>query len=78
MAILSDGFVPVCGVDVNITDLAGDANINSLQQIWQGDIFRHFREQHLIYGRNAYEKCINCNTWAPELKLSENTGLKFS
>jgi len=67
--ILCDGSVPICGVDVNQKQIAGDANISSLQSIWNGNLFKEFRKKHLEYGRASFSFCSECNSWAPELKL---------
>jgi hypothetical protein len=74
MVVLSDGAVPVCGVDVNVSHLAGNAVDSSLEDIWQGEMFTRFRKRHLEHGRSGFAHCVDCNTWAPELKLPEQEG----
>ncbi|MBA3011090.1 MAG: radical SAM protein [Proteobacteria bacterium] len=75
ISVLSDGTMPICGVDVNQNHIAGDANISSLQSVWQGELFTTFRNNHLKAGRVSYPHCPSCNSWAPELKLPEALSL---
>lgn len=65
-----DGSVPTCGVDVNKRYIVGNTNQSSLEEIWQNKLFTDFRKRHLEFGRLAYSYCRECNSWAPELKLS--------
>lgn len=71
MSILSDGNIPVCGVDLDQNFIAGNVNENKIRDIWSNGLFSEFREKHLRAGRSAYSHCLECNTWAPELKLQE-------
>jgi len=70
LTVLTDGSMPICGVDVNQKYIAGNANLSSLKDVWQGKLFNEFRQNHLRNGRSAYPHCIECNSWAPELKLT--------
>ena len=71
LVVLSDGTVPVCGVDVNQEHIAGDANESTLQEIWKGELMAEFRKNHLEHGRAAYPHCPECNSFAPDLKLPD-------
>lgn len=70
LVILSDGSVPICGVDVNQKHIAGDANVALLKDIWRGGLFGEFRRRHLEQGQASYLHCSACNSWAPELKVT--------
>ncbi|AJB46118.1 molybdenum cofactor biosynthesis protein MoaB [Campylobacter fetus subsp. testudinum] len=63
MAIHFDGRVGMCGVDFNCKYKTGDLNLNSIEEIWRGEIFSTIRSNHLNSNRNAYELCKGCNLW---------------
>lgn len=63
MVIFVDGRVSLCCYDYEGSVILGDANIQSLKEIWTGEKFSQIRKLHL---RGAFEKipiCSGCNAW---------------
>ena len=56
MSIKSDGFVAMCMEDYNNEILLGDANIDSLVDIWNGEEYKIFRKDHF-----NLTPCIKCS-----------------
>lgn len=59
MTIKSNGKATMCMEDFNNEIILGDVNRDSLYDIWQGDAYKKFREQHLMVckGIKCNEQC---------------------
>jgi len=55
MTIKSDGFISTCMEDYNNEIILGDANVDSLYDIWNGDEYNKFRSDHF-----NLTPCIKC------------------
>lgn len=63
MAIHSDGKVGICAADYNSKCYMGDFKEESIQKIWQNQLFMDVRDAHLNKNRNKYEICQGCDIW---------------
>ena len=63
MAIHSNGNVGICAADFNSKYLMGDFSKNTIQEIWQNNLFNEVRDSHLSQNRNNYEICQGCDIW---------------
>lgn len=54
-----DGKVVPCCFDKDAHHVLGDLNVNSFEEIWNGDGYRRFREK-LLVSRSEIEICRNC------------------
>ena len=62
LAVNASGTVSVCGEDWAETTFIGDANIQSMQEIWDGLMLWFFRHMHLIGARHKLSAaCDNCD-----------------
>ena len=57
MTVKSNGEATMCMEDFNNEIILGDTNTQSLEEIWNGEKYSHFRYQHL-YARDCI-KCVN-------------------
>ena len=57
MTIKSNGEAAMCMEDFNNEIILGDANTQSLKEIWNGEKYRLFRYQHLLAKDRI--KCVN-------------------
>ncbi|MFH1583252.1 MAG: radical SAM/SPASM domain-containing protein [Candidatus Falkowbacteria bacterium] len=60
MAVNFNGLVSVCCVDWSLDTIMGDANKESLVDIWRGEKLREFRIMHLNGERKKINICANC------------------
>ena len=56
MTVKSDGEIHMCMEDYNNEVFLGDATKNSLSDIWNGELYKKFREDHF-----SLNPCIKCN-----------------
>ena len=56
MTVKSDGEIHMCMEDYNNEIFLGDANKDSLYDIWNGDLYNNFRKDHF-----NLNPCIKCN-----------------
>lgn len=57
-----DGGVRFCEFDWKGDHVLGNANDQSLKEIWQGDAYRALRESH-VAGSHCHEFCNHCTDW---------------
>jgi len=69
LIVLSDGQVPLCCSDYAVRMAMGDAEKDSLREIWRGGPFEEVRRRLLARGRNAVTMCRDCNVWDPLAKV---------
>lgn len=60
MVIAVDGHVLSCCSDYNSENVIGDSTKQSLQEIWDGDTFREFREKFFFDRMNTDSLCNRC------------------
>jgi radical SAM protein with 4Fe4S-binding SPASM domain len=60
MVIAVDGLVLSCCSDYNSENVIGDSTKQSLQEIWDGDTFRKFREKFFFNRMNTNSLCKRC------------------
>lgn len=65
-----NGKVPLCCIDFGWQIPVGDANVSSLQEIWQNDIFSAYREMHRNGRRKEIPLCLHCDGWEPKQNLA--------
>ena len=76
--VTPEGYVSACVIDYQRYLIVGDANKNSLREIWESDLYRDFRKRHIdgdIKGLACYN-CVN-NTDAPVVPLSPDYCSRF-
>jgi radical SAM protein with 4Fe4S-binding SPASM domain len=61
LAVNSNGLVSTCTDDWSYKTIVGDANKETLQQIWNGQRLSKFRKLHLNGDRNLNEACSQCH-----------------
>ncbi|MBT3981940.1 MAG: radical SAM protein [Bacteriovoracaceae bacterium] len=71
-----DGLITPCPVDVNVSGPVGDANEDSLQEIWNNENMRSFRRAHIEKDYTLIKKdgplCESCNClFYPEYDLRD-------
>ncbi len=66
MTIKSDGEVHMCMEDYNNEVFLGDSNKNSLYEIWNGDLYKKFRKDHI-----DVNPCIKCTKECDMPKIGE-------
>jgi radical SAM protein with 4Fe4S-binding SPASM domain len=59
----SRGNVMVCGYDIAANTSMGKVGEQSIQEIWHGEGFRHYREKHLAKRGNDIAMCRTCPDW---------------
>jgi radical SAM protein with 4Fe4S-binding SPASM domain len=59
----SRGNVMVCGYDIAANTSMGKVGEQSIQDIWHGEGFRHYREKHLAKRGNDISMCRTCPDW---------------
>jgi hypothetical protein len=57
----SEGIVSVCFNDWDGKSVLGDLNNETIQSIWQHDVYRDLRQSHLVGKPKGI--CANCNDW---------------
>lgn len=60
LAVNFDGQVSVCCVDWSYGTIVGDLRNQSLADVWNGHLLRHFRLLHLRGERQKIEVCADC------------------
>jgi radical SAM protein with 4Fe4S-binding SPASM domain len=63
MAIMADGTVPLCCVDVQPTYRLGRANKTSIAAIWKSRALRRIRHLHLSGKKWEMKICRGCDVW---------------
>ncbi len=63
LVVKANGIVTVCCVDWNNKLAVGDANINSLIDIWNGEGLRALQAVHLSGRRNTLDSCASCTAF---------------
>ena len=61
LSINFNGDVSVCCVDWSHKTIVGNANYNTIKEIWTGEELRKFRLTHLLGNRKEIEACANCH-----------------
>ena len=61
MVIGADGRVGLCCLDHELKEEIGDVKTQTLQQIWQGDILKEYRNKHLRLDYQSIGSCKDCN-----------------
>ncbi|MBE0429225.1 MAG: radical SAM protein [Thermoleophilia bacterium] len=59
-----DGKVSFCNVDFNHLGVIGDVNGQTIEEIWKGPEFEHFRRLHKQGRFSEIDLCRDCNYWA--------------
>ena len=70
IVINSDGLVSVCCMDWQQKLLTGDANFNSIKEIWQSTEQQKIRRMHIENRENELPICSTCNYWSWQQKLA--------
>lgn len=73
MAIYANGNVSLCNYDMELRHTLGNVNDNKIAEIWKNPKLHALRLGHLEKGRFAWEECLKCDSWQPELKLPDIT-----
>jgi radical SAM protein with 4Fe4S-binding SPASM domain len=71
MLIYDDGKIGRCNHDWNGSPL-GDANIQTLSEIWHSPVYTDLRDQHINLNFTD-AVCSKCDSWYPE-KGTQGTG----
>ncbi len=61
--IWADGKAALCCNDWNAEHTVGDANTQSLEQIWHGEALKSVREAHAKKRGETLAICKACNYW---------------
>lgn len=61
LAVNYNGMVSVCCVDWSHGTLVGDANVETIEEIWNGEKLNGFRLRHLRAQRSTIPACANCD-----------------
>lgn len=67
----SDGLVSACCMDWQQKLLTGNANLNSIKEIWQSQQQQQIREMHIEQRENELPICSTCNYWNWQQKLAD-------
>ncbi|MGN7613859.1 radical SAM/SPASM domain-containing protein [Magnetococcales bacterium HHB-1] len=59
----SRGNVMVCGYDIAANTSMGYVGQQSIQEIWHGEGFEHYRQKHLNQKGTELELCASCPDW---------------
>ena len=68
MAVNWDGKVSICCVDWDSQAVVGDANVESIGAIWQGDKMREVRSLHLRGDADCVTPCATCTYKDPQIR----------
>ena len=60
MVINYDGKVTMCCRDYNCEHIMGDINLESVQSVWNGEKYAHYRKLHETMERQKIRACANC------------------
>lgn len=60
MAVNWNGAVSICNIDWNLSGVVGDANTESLHDIWNGAKFKNIRKRSLVGGHQELGICKEC------------------
>jgi radical SAM protein with 4Fe4S-binding SPASM domain len=69
--INSDGKASVCCMDWQQKLLAGNANQNTIEEIWQSEVQQNLRKMHIEKRENELPICPTCNYWSWQPKLDK-------
>ena len=61
MVIGADGRVGLCCLDHELNEQIGDIKVESLQEIWNGDVLNEYRRKQLELDYDSIGSCKNCN-----------------
>lgn len=64
--ILYDGRTTFCCIDFNGKMISGDLNLQSLHEIWNGFIYKNFRNDMLNLDLKK-KLCLNCDEWYKQI-----------
>ena len=67
MTVKSDGEIHMCMEDYNNEVFLGDTNNKTLKEIWNGDLYSNFRNDHF-----SLNPCIKCNVECDMPKIGES------
>lgn len=68
IVIRSDGSVQLCCLDIHLRHNMGNIMNSTIADIWQSEIFKHYRNLHTEGRRNELDMCRGCITWNNEFK----------
>ncbi len=71
LVVNSDGLVSACCMDWKQQLLTGDANKQSLSEIWKGNALRRIRNLHVENRIDELPLCPTCNYWAWQPRLEK-------
>ena len=63
-SVYIDGTVPVCCLDYEAEGVMGNASQESLESIWQGERFSHYRQAHLQNRKSELAPCRKCGYYS--------------
>ncbi|MHC4660689.1 MAG: radical SAM protein [Planctomycetota bacterium] len=63
MFVTAQGLVPLCRVDFNGSETAGDLKTMSVEEIWQSRVFSNVRAAHRKRDYGGFELCPECRAW---------------
>jgi MoaA/NifB/PqqE/SkfB family radical SAM enzyme len=63
-SIYIDGKVPACCLDYEAEGIIGNASSNSIDDIWQGEIFNNYRLKHLANKKSELLPCRTCGYYS--------------
>jgi len=63
MAMHVNGKVSLCNADYGIKYLMGDFALQSMKEIWNGDLYSKVRALHANGKRNEIDLCVGCDLW---------------
>ena len=70
LAVNSNGKVSICNVDWNYSGVVGDIHKNSIHEIWNNDVLKTVRRDHLKGVWNKPHVCKDCVVWVSVGDLS--------
>lgn len=71
LAINWDGIVSACNVDWDLTAAVGDANIDTIHDIWNGGVIKKIRRLNLTERYGEVPVCNECVVWSSCSNLKE-------
>ncbi|MBI4971294.1 MAG: radical SAM protein [Candidatus Omnitrophica bacterium] len=72
------GRVALCGQDIafNTAPLFPNINEQSIKDVWQGEVFKRYREKHLAGRGDTIAPCGNCSAWKAGIRDWKHGWLK--
>ena len=62
-SLRANGKMYMCCNDALQDRCLGDANRQSIMEIWRGRLYQDFREKMIKYGRQGLSYCVNCDSY---------------